>query len=153
MSIEHIHPMIVHFPIVLAVMALLFDLWAVAIARRAGGPFTSLQPGAVMLAGAGLMAVAAYFFGDMALDVAMSRGFSEAQLETHEGWGTTTAIVLAVIGLLRFVMWRRQLDRSSKGAALAVALGVAAVVMVSVTAYFGGQLVYGLGVNVKPLAG
>lgn len=151
MLIETIHPMIVHFPIVLAILAVLFDLWAVTLAKPGGGAFASLQPGTLMLAGAGLAAIAAYFFGDMALDVAVSRGFAEAQLETHEGWGTATVIVLAMIGLVRWIMWRRQLDRSSKGAALAMVLGMTAVVMVSVTAYFGGQLVYDLGVNVKPL--
>lgn len=150
MPIEHIHPMIVHFPIVLVIIAALFDLWAVTLAKPAGDMPIARNIATVMIAGAGLSAIAAYFFGDMALDVAVSRGFTEAQLDTHEGWGTTTAIALAVFAITRLVMWRRRLDRKGNGAMLATAMSLAAVFLVVVTAYFGGQLVYDLGVNIKP---
>jgi uncharacterized membrane protein len=152
MPIEHIHPMIVHFPIVLVIMAALFDLWAVTLARPAGDTPIARNIGTVMTAGAGISAIAAYFFGDMALDVAMSRGFTDAQLESHEGWGTTTAVALALFAVVRLVMWRRQLDRKRSGAILATAMSLAAVLLVAVTAYFGGHLVYDLGVNIKPAA-
>jgi uncharacterized membrane protein len=152
MPIEHIHPMIVHFPIVLVIMAALFDLWALTLARPVGDTPIARNLATAMTAGAGITAVAAYFFGDMALDVAMSRGFTDAQLESHEGWGTTTAIALAAIALVRLVMWRRRLDRKRGGAMLATAMSLAAVFLVAVTAYFGGHLVYDLGVNIKPAA-
>jgi uncharacterized membrane protein len=152
MPIEHIHPMIVHFPIVLVIMAALFDLWALTLARPVGDTPIARNLATAMTAGAGITAVAAYFFGDMALDVAMSRGFTDAQLESHEGWGTTTAIALSAIALVRLVMWRRRLDRKRGGAMLATAMSLAAVFLVAVTAYFGGHLVYDLGVNIKPAA-
>lgn len=152
MPIEHIHPMIVHFPIVLVITAALFDLWSVTLARPHGEMPLSRHVGTAMLAGAGITAIAAYFFGDMALDIAMTRGFTDAQLEAHEGWGTTTALVLAAIAIARLFMWRRNLDRKGGGAMLATAMSLVAVLLVVVTAYLGGQLVYDLGVNIKPAA-
>ena len=150
MPIEHIHPMIVHFPIVLAISALAFDLWGVAAAKplkRLPAPFNIST---ILLVAGGIMAIIAYVFGDIAFDIALARGVKEAKLETHETLGTVTAIVLPAIGLIRLHMWRRDLYSSRRAATLALVLSTAAVAMVVVTAYFGGQLVYGLGVNVKP---
>jgi len=152
LALEHIHPMIVHFPIVLAIVAVLLDLWR--IARSRNRPSTGgADVGTVLLGLAGLSAIFAYVFGDLAYDVAVQKGFSEAQLETHEGWGTITTVVLVGVAVLRIAMWRRKLDTKPTGAALALALSLGAAGMVMVTAYFGGHLVYNLGVNVASTAG
>ena len=68
--------------------------------------------------------------------------------ETHEGLGTLTAIAFAVWGLARaFVWWRNwQAGRGAEGAMALVE--IAGAILVIVVAYYGGQLVYDLGVNV-----
>lgn len=149
MDIAHIHPMIVHFPIVLVFVALGLDLWALRAAGAGQGGTFGINAGAVMTAGAAAMAIVAYVFGTLAYDVAIDNGFDEAVLEGHEGWGTTTMIVLIVMALVRIVMWRRGMSASRIGTRLALAMSAAAVVLVVVTAGFGGHLVYDLGVNVQ----
>jgi uncharacterized membrane protein len=153
LELEHIHPMIVHFPIVLAIVAVLLDLWRIGRSRGRPPANGVANIGTVLLGLAGLSAVFAYVFGDLAYDVALQKGFSEAQLETHEGWGTITTVVLVVVALVRIAMWRRKLDAAPAGAATALALSLLAAAMVMVTAYFGGHLVYNLGVNVASAAG
>jgi uncharacterized membrane protein len=150
MPLEHIHPMIVHFPIVLALVALAFDLWWIARRGRAAEtpPLIQLRTGTVLFVLGAISAVVAYVFGDMALDIAMNRGVPEATLEDHEGWGTTTTVVFVVVALLRLFVWWRGLDSKPAGVALAVVPTAVVAVMVLVTAYFGGHLVYDLGVNV-----
>ncbi|MCA8934142.1 MAG: hypothetical protein KDA49_16820 [Rhodospirillaceae bacterium] len=153
MPLEHIHPMIVHFPIVLALVALAFDLWS--ITRRGGSadtpPVVQLRTGTVLFVLGAVAAVVTYLFGDMAYDIALDRGVPEATLEPHEGWGTITMITFLVVALLRVVVWWRGLDRKPMGTALAVVPTAAVAVMVVVTAYFGGHLVYDVGVNVASL--
>jgi len=149
MSLAHIHPMLVHFPIVLVMIAFLFDAYRVlcsasAATVRPKGP----DVGTILMVLAGVAAIAAFIFGDLAYDIAVEHGFREAQLESHEGWGTTTTITLVIIALVRIVMWWRGLNAGRRGRLFAAALTAAGTVMVVVTAYFGGQLVYDLGVNV-----
>lgn len=151
MELVHIHPMIVHFPIVLIMAAFLFDavrLMRGVPASASGSGRACLDTGTILAALAGLAAVIAFIFGDLAYDIAMDKGFTEAQLEGHEGWGTTTTIVLVAIAVVRLVMWWRGMNTSRTGSLLGTAMTAAGSVMVIVTAYFGGQLVYELGVNV-----
>ncbi len=147
MQLAHIHPMIVHFPIVLIMTAFLFD--AARLVRGApAAEGRSFDTGTVLAALAGLAAVVAFIFGDLAYDVAVEKGFTEMQLEGHEGWGTTTTIVLAAIAVVRLGMAMRGMNNGPRGRLFAAATTAAGSVMVLVTAYFGGQLVYELGVNV-----
>ncbi|MCA8926615.1 MAG: hypothetical protein KDC18_00995 [Alphaproteobacteria bacterium] len=148
MPIEHIHPMLVHFPIVLALLALAFDLWWFAFGRNDSQGLIRLQTGTVVMTLGGIAAVVAFVFGDMAYDIAVGKGVATAVLETHEGWGTTTAIVFAAVAAVRLVLWRTGIDRQPAGALVAIAATAVVAVMVVVTAYFGGHLVYDLGINV-----
>jgi len=151
MQIEHIHPMIVHFPIVLALIALAFDAWSLTSARFPAGGIGALHTGTILLTLGALSALLAFVFGDIAYDIAVTAGQSEALLEDHEGWGTTTAAVFMAAALLRLFLWWRGLDERSAGRAAAVASSAAVAVLVLVTAYFGGHLVYDLGVNVAAI--
>lgn len=148
MPLEHIHPMIVHFPIVLALLTLAFDLWWVVRGQGAASPLITLRTGTVVLTLGAAAAVVAYIFGDMAYDIAIAKGVPEATLETHEGWGTTTMVVFVVAALVRLFLWWRQSDSKTAGIAVAIALSAAVSVMVVTTAYFGGHLVYDLGISV-----
>ena len=148
MPLEHIHPMVVHFPIVLALLALAFDLWWLVRRRATATPLIQLRTGTVVLALGAVAAVVAFMFGDMAYDIALTRGVGEATLETHEGWGTMTMLVFAASALVRLFLWWRRMDETPAGIASAIASSAVVSAMVVTTAYFGGHLVYDLGINV-----
>lgn len=146
--IQHVHPMLVHFPIVFFLTLVVFDIVASfggkAVTGRsaAGGISTSL---AVL---AGLFALVTFYFGGMALDVAEAQGFHSEVAEIHEGLGTTTAIAFAAWALIRLVLWWRDVKFKGAISAAIPLVEVAGAILVTATAYYGGQLVYGLGVNV-----
>ena len=97
---------------------------------------------------AALFALATYAFGDMALEIAESTGWSSETAEIHEHLGMATTAFLVVWALLRLFVWLRKtaLPGWARGLLPVVELGGAAAVLA--TAFFGGQLVYALGVNV-----
>lgn len=151
-ALEHIHPMIVHFPIVFFLTLAAVDIVALirgsTITTRSawGCVSTSLA----VLAGAS--AIVAWIFGGIALDTAEAGGFSSDIAETHEGLGTTTAIAFAIWALVRiYAWWRNRAEGAGIRAGIAV-VEIAGAILVIATAYYGGTLVYGLGVNVAKAA-
>ncbi len=149
--IEHIHPMLVHFPIVLFTTALSIDAFVV-FAR--GGDLSarrclSLTGLAALVAGL-VFAVLAAVFGDIALDIAIDRGFERDPLEEHEGLAGTTIVLFGLLTVVQsLAVWRAIPLSGNKGKAFVAILGIGFLLLAS-TAYHGGELVYGLGVNVKP---
>ena len=147
-SLQHIHPMLVHFPIVFFLTLAVFDVIAAlggnAVTGRsvAGGISTALA----VLSGA--FALVTFYFGGVALDFAEAHGFHSEIAEIHEGLGTTTAIAFAVWALIRLFLWWRNIELKGAMAAAVPVLEIAGAVLVLATAYYGGQLVYDLGVNV-----
>lgn len=151
--IEQFHPLVVHFPIVFFLSLAALDTFALFRNTPIGGRggVANLSAGLAVLAG--LAAVAAYSFGDAALDVAEASGIIEGRLGTHELLGTTTAIALAVWGLARAFIWWRQLPVSKGRAWGMVFMELAFSILIITTAYYGGQLVYEFGVNVASSVG
>jgi uncharacterized membrane protein len=85
---------------------------------------------------------------DMAPSYAEAGGFQSDVAEVHEGLGTLTAVAFILWALARSFAWWRNWQASrgvEGGVAVVELLGVGLVVA---TAYFGGELVFGLGVNV-----
>ncbi len=150
MPIEQIHPMLVHFPIVLAICALAVDLTWIVFMRRRPIVAPLFEAASILLIAAGIAAIVTAIFGDRAFDIALRRGFTDAQLVTHQTMGIATAVLLPILAAARAWIWHRKLQRWSAGAAAALATSLIAVAMVVTTAYFGGRLVYDLGVNINP---
>ena len=151
-SPQHIHPMLVHFPIVFFLTLAVFDIVAAwrGAALTGRSVVANVSAGLAFLAGA--FAIVTYFFGDMALEIAESGGFHSQIAEIHEGLGTTTAIAFAVWALVRAFLWWRDIRVGATVAKAIVGLEVAGAALVVATAYYGGQLVYDLGVNVAHVA-
>ena len=147
-SIAHIHPMLVHFPIVfflsLAALDTIATLRGVPVTGRGG--IGNVSTGLALLAG--VFAIATYIFGDMALEFAESGGFHSDVAEIHEGLGEATAAAFAIWAIVRVVAWWRNARLRGGGALLLSAVELAGAAVVVTTAYYGGQLVYDLGVNV-----
>ena len=146
--VAHIHPMLVHFPIVFFLTLVAFDAVLIASGRDITGRsrWGLISTGLAVLAG--LSALATFYFGGLALDVAESHGFHSDVAETHESLGTVTAIALALWAVVRIVAYWRDLRLPGVKAAATPAIEFVGALLVAATAYYGGELVYGLGVNV-----
>ena len=96
-------------------------------------------------------AIAAATFGDIALDKAVELGFDKAPLEQHEELGLTTLWILIGLALWQiYVRWRGMRLTASTGRVF-FAVSLVGVGVLLTAAYFGGELVYNLGVNVAPV--
>jgi uncharacterized membrane protein len=150
---QHIHPMLVHFPIVLFLLLAGLDLIATArglnvMEKTVVG---NISTGVAALAGA--FALATFYFGGLALTHAEDGGFSSPIAETHESLGEITAIAFAVWAVVRVLMWLRNKPLPAAIKTVIPLIEIAGAILVTATAYFGGQLVYDLGVNVARAAG
>ncbi len=151
--IEQLHPIAVHFPIVFVLSLAVFDIAAVMRGAHIGGrgAVANVSTGIATLAGLG--ALVAYIFGDIAFDIAKAVGSHAAQLELHEEFGTFTAGVVVVWSIIRLATWWRLVPLGSGRAAAVMTAEIAIAVLVITTAYFGGSLVYEYGVGVARLTG
>ncbi|MEJ2660629.1 MAG: hypothetical protein P8Z73_07900 [Desulfobacteraceae bacterium] len=146
--ITEVHPMLVHFPIVLWMCA---EVIALAVLLRGGDlsarqhwPLTAFYA----LLGGTVFAGLAAFFGDIALDHAVAAGFPTGPLEIHETFALTTLGIFILHAILRLLaIWRRYALTGIRGW-LAELPGLIGIVLLICTAYLGGELVYHLGVNV-----
>jgi len=151
--IEQIHPLAVHFPIVFFLTLACFDLVALARGVAIGGRGAAANVSVGLAVLAGLAAIAAYAFGDVALDIAKAAGAPAAPLELHEDLGTSTAALLVAWAVLRSSAWWRRTPLSGLRGTVVVVLEILGSLLVVTTAYFGGRLVYEFGVGVAHAAG
>jgi len=152
LSIAEIHPMLVHFPIVMWILA---ESICVAVLLRGGNtsartqwPMTAFYALAAGVVFASLAAV----FGDIALDKAVTAGFDAAPIERHETLALATLGIFSLHALLRFLAIRRRYALSAFRGWLAELPGLLGIFLLIYTAYLGGHLVYHLGVNVAAVA-
>lgn len=148
-DIVHIHPMLVHFPIVLFLLALLLQL--LVLLRHgdlsANSCLADMALASLLLAAAA--AAVAAFFGDIALDHAVELGFPPAPLEYHATLGIITMSLMLVLAALHLAArWFEWKLGNSRGWLLWGVAFIGAVLLI-VTAYHGGDLVYRIGVNVE----
>ena len=146
--ITEVHPMLVHFPIVLwicaEVMAVIILLRGGDLSARQHWPLTAFYA----LLGGTLFACLAAFFGDIALDHAVAAGFPTHPLEIHQAFALTTLGIFGLHAILRLLaIWRRYALAGLRGW-MAELPGLIGIVLLIFTAYYGGELVYHLGVNV-----
>lgn len=151
-ALEQFHPMILHFPIVLIVVVAAFDLIAVWRGIPLSGRGTYATIATALAIATGIAAMATAMLGDVALDIAQSRGYSPALFDMHEDMGWNAAIAFGLWGAIRAALWWTQTPLTGRRKAAVGAVDVALVLFVVSVAYFGGQLVYEHGVNVVAMA-
>ncbi len=147
-DIAHIHPMLVHFPLALFPVVLGIQLFALIRGQGLFGRGSAQDSAMVLLVLAAAAAVAAAMFGDTALDKAVSSGVPSSLLESHEDLGQVSAVLLVLMALAGGWLFRRRVVSMKAGWAFWLA-GVAVLVVLIITAWHGGHLVYDLGVNVN----
>ncbi|MEZ5799671.1 MAG: DUF2231 domain-containing protein, partial [Nitratireductor sp.] len=153
MRIELLHPAIVHFPIVLAISLLAVDGTATfrGAALTRGKALGNLA--AVISVTAAIFALLAFALGDQAYDIAVAAGAPGEPLEMHEELGTMTALAILGWGALRAFGWWRAIPISGARSWIVTAIDGVLAVLVVLTAWYGGQLVYDFGVAVTRATG
>jgi uncharacterized membrane protein len=149
-ALPNLHPALVHFPVALAAVALLFD--AVVFARQRWVAIDHSGAALWVLAAAG--AGAAYVAGRAAAhDAGALAPAAEAALASHADGALATVTGLGLLALLRvWIAWRNaRVDRVPRDLLRVVALsgGFAMQGLVGYTADLGGALVYRHGIAVS----
>ena len=140
----NVHPMIVHFPIVLVMLAALADFINLVRPRTRG--LGAAAP-ALYLLGA-LSSVSAYVSGRIAADTVLVPGITHGLVDEHGNWALATTISFVVLATLRPLGWLVGLADTRTTRLLFLSLGVALLVLVQQTAERGARLVYEQGVGV-----
>lgn len=146
MSFEMLHPMVVHFPIALLLVALLFDVAALFF-PRAELARASLYVSAIAAVGA----IAAYFTGEAAEEHVEHLPGIETLLERHEDLGKLLMVAAIAVLVIRLAFFWRRWHETVAGRAVLAFFGAVLAIIVGATGYAGGQLVYEYGAGVRPI--
>jgi uncharacterized membrane protein len=147
-DITHVHPMLVHFPIVLFIVAMVLYFY-----NQVTHKDITTSKYLVMTAFAALLlataaAIVAAFFGDIALDAALEKGFAKGPLEEHETIAGITIAIFSILSLTQIIaLWKKISLAGTRGWIFLVVM-VAGFGVLTSAAWHGGELVYKYGVNV-----
>lgn len=138
--LNHLHPIFVHFPIVLITIALLYDL-IVSIRRRA----LPLKQGIWIWLAAAISAWLSVATGPEE-DAFGNTSF----LEIHSTLADITAWVVSILTAARlFMIFRGKQSFVKFSLAVYLAVAVASCALVLGTGFYGGKMVYDNGIGVK----
>ena len=140
----NIHPLIVHFPIGLLLMAAVVD--GAALILRCNRSLRMVAT--VAYVGGTLTLIAAYFSGRSAAEIIWLPGMAHAAIRDHWDMGLRALWFFVILTAIRLVLlaWFRS-PRPIVVGALVIA-GAVGVILIGQTAERGGRLVYELGVGV-----
>jgi uncharacterized membrane protein len=151
LPIEQIHAIAVHFPIVLLIALALLDISALIGGWSLDGRGCIANLSVSLAIFAGLSGAITWVFGDWSQDIALASNVSAqvAQLvEFHCDLGDAMAVLLVAWALVRGFVWWRRIALTGAWRGLIVLAEIGLVILIIVTAYYCGQLVYEHGVNV-----
>lgn len=150
-ELPNLHPALVHFPIALAVLGLLFELGG----TLRGRPEWLDRAAAATWAAAALGAWAAWWAGRRAVDSLTVPPAVQGHVNTHSDWGLYTLWTLVAVALLRLAvaLWRPAPRDGRRWPALFLLLGLGATGVVIRTADLGGGLVFRHGLAVRIASG
>lgn len=136
MDLNHIHPMIVHFPIALLIIGFLFETAGLF------GQKAFFGKAALYLLVLGTLGVlAAYITGDIAGDGISEAGTLKAALESHESAALLSLWIMlaAAVTRIAYVLLKTNYNFLKWTAFVLFLIGV---ISIARTGYYGGNLVY-----------
>ncbi len=141
----NVHPMIVHFPIALLIVALLFDLAALVVKQH-----NWLQKSAAILYIAGaLFVVVAFLSGRQAADSVNVPAVVNPTLGEHADWGLRTLWFFGIYGVARlFFLWKN-VGKKWVLSLVIFLIGAAGMAVLYETAEHGAELVFRHGIGVQ----
>ncbi len=134
-SLSHLHPMLVHFPISLIVFGFIADIGSILYQKEV----CLSKFGFYLLIIGTLAAIVALLTG--ALFTSEMEGAAGAVKETHELFAWVTVILLVILSAFRMLL-KAQNKENTNLKWIALALYGLAAISVSITGFYGGTLVY-----------
>ncbi len=134
-STTHLHPMLVHFPIALIVFGFIAEIAALFFKKEV----CLSKTGYFLLIFGTFSALIAWLTGNF-FTAEMSGAAGEIK-ETHELYALITLGTLLVTSVLRIVLQTKKIENAGIKWVAFVLYGVATI-LVSITGFFGGTLVY-----------
>ena len=144
--IPNFHPVVVHFPIALTIVAFISALSSQLFKKRAFASHLAIISH-YMLWLAAATAIVAVAFGWLAYNSVNHDDAGHAAMTVHKYWAFTTAVVLVLLALLDF---KKHLSSTIMPLYLVGLLGLASG-LVGATAWLGGEVVYRHGIGVMSL--
>jgi uncharacterized membrane protein len=139
----NLHPLVIHFPIALIIVAALADLIDTVIGR----PKWMASAATMLFVLGSLGAIAACLTGQQALDTVLMPGMAHPIVQAHRTWAIATTVYFSVLTVIRIATaFGAPLARRYRFVLLLAAL--VGVVGLQQTAQRGGRLVYEQGVGV-----
>ena len=140
----NLHPLVIHFPIVLVLTAAVVDLVDVAFERSAwlkAATTTLYVTGALSL-------IVAYVTGLQAAGSVLIPGMAYPVITEHRQWALVTMTYCIGIAALRLLVLRGDGGRSRRRRIALLAIGLVSVVLIQQTAERGARLVYEYGTGI-----
>ena len=139
----NLHPIVIHFPIVLLITAVAIELVDVVFVRPAW-----LDTATVLYAAGAVATIAAYVTGVQAGSTVFVPGMAHPVVEDHRSWALYTAWYFGIVVTARVGARFAGLPRTRWHRALLLTTGLVGVVLLQQTAERGARLVYEYGVGV-----
>ncbi len=144
---SNVHPLIVHFPVALLVIAVLADFLSLILKR-----YDWIRPAALWLYVFGALGtVAAYITGKQAADIVNFPAPSYPVISKHADLALYTMLFFSIYALIRLLFAWRKWDQRTAVSIVLFIVAAAGLGLVQQTAEHGGELVfrYGVGTNVQ----
>jgi uncharacterized membrane protein len=147
--IPNLHPLMVHFPIALISVSAFFHVASLAKRGNSYARYCAILAHGTLWLGA-LAAIPTVYFGWQAFNSVNHDEAGHAAMLVHRAWALGTAAVLVI--LAGWDAWRNKVETPPAWWFSSAVIG--AWLLVAVTAWYGGELVYrhGLGVLSLPAA-
>jgi len=139
----NIHPLVIHFPIVLIVIAAAIELIDVLVEQ----PWLGEVATSFYIAAAAA-AVSAYLTGTQAASTVLIPAMAHPFVAEHRTWALVSTCYCVVVVAIRFAARGAGVRRARSLRALLLAVGLVAVVLIQQTAERGARLVYEFGTGV-----
>jgi len=139
----NLHPMVIHFPIVLLITAAAIELADVVFVRPAW-----LDTATFLYAAGAVATIAAYITGVQAGSIVFVPGMAHPVVDDHRSWALFTAWYFGIVVTARLGARFAGLPRTRSQRALLLTTGLVGVVLLQQTAERGARLVYEYGVGV-----
>ena len=141
----NVHPMIVHFPIVLFIVAVLFELAALFLREHNWLRWSAVS---VYLFGA-VMAIATFLSGREAADSVVLPAMANPVLSEHADLAWITIWYFGIFSVIRLGILIKQFDKKLWLAVILFLAGAGGLNLLFETAEHGAELVYKFGVGVQ----
>jgi uncharacterized membrane protein len=140
----NIHPLVIHFPIVLLMTAAVVDLVDVAFERS---PWLRAATTTLYVTGA-ISLIVAFVTGTQAGSTVLVPGMAYPVLKAHRLWALMTMTYCIVVAALRLALLRGDGGRSRRRRVALLGIGLVSVFLIQQTAERGARLVYEFGTGI-----